>query len=118
MGPRSKAPGHNKKRLGNAPRTLKKLEVRAKRKRNGLKQKHEAAVKAVAGPSRTGKAKTKKARQLKKKLCELAAKGDISEKDFEMEEAVVVEGVTKPKRSGRNADKKGSAATEPEAMHE
>ena len=38
MGPRCKAPGQNKKRLKNGPRQLKKLEVRAHRKRKGLKQ--------------------------------------------------------------------------------
>ena len=83
-------------------------------------QKHEAAVKLVAAPSRTGKAKSKKARQLKRKLTELAAKGAITEQDFEMEEEdVVVEGPTSmDTRSDRKAPKKkkGGGAAEPMAM--
>ena len=44
-------------------------------------------MKRVAGPSRTGKARTKAARVLKRKLKEMAADGTITEADFEMAEA-------------------------------
>ena len=50
-------------------------------------QKHDDAVKRVAGPSRTGKARTKAARALKRKLKEMAADGTITAADFEMAEA-------------------------------
>ena len=38
MGPRCRAPGHNKKRQGNDPRKLKKIERRHKRKLKGKEQ--------------------------------------------------------------------------------
>jgi hypothetical protein len=50
-------------------------------------QKHEDAVKRVAGPSRTGKARTKAARALKRKLNKMAADGTITQADFEMADA-------------------------------
>mmetsp|Transcript_44040 Transcript_44040/g.111421 ORF Transcript_44040/g.111421 Transcript_44040/m.111421 type:complete len:128 (+) Transcript_44040:208-591(+) len=117
MPPRASLPGLNKKRVNNHPTRIRKLEGRHKKKLLGKKQKHVAAVKAVAGPSRTGKAKRKQAHFLKLKLKDMAAEGKLTAEDFEMADAAEAASpeATAPakadkKKAPKSGKKKGSAS--------
>mmetsp|Transcript_33246 Transcript_33246/g.78850 ORF Transcript_33246/g.78850 Transcript_33246/m.78850 type:complete len:92 (+) Transcript_33246:286-561(+) len=79
-----------------------------KQKKHVNLKRHKELAKAVSGPARTGKAKTRKARELKRKVKELQrSQAGADELDAVMEE---VAGTAAAGKKKRRAAKKTAAA--------